>query len=159
MISCYQNKKSLAHLADSHFSSRSPAVDDGVGKIVHLALEINSVVGFQQISLIEYGWRLASENFDSDEIKPGFADYAEDYAARCPNFFPASSGSRPNLTVLIFAKNGFFANHVEYTKSCGGRSIAITHAVYSGGPNRVHAGLLENSSFRFRFPRATKKRQ
>ena len=129
LITCYRNNPWLTSL-HSHVGSQGCPLElmaAGIRKVVDLALEINSVVGFQQISLIDIGGGLPV-NFDSDEVKPGFADYAEELRHQVPELFSGQFRVKTEFGRSIFAKNGFIASRVEYTKSSGGRSIAISHA-------------------------------
>ena len=45
-----------------------------------------------------------------------------------PELFSGQFRVKTEFGRSIFAKNGFIASRVEYTKSSGGRSIAISHA-------------------------------
>ncbi len=55
----------------------------GIRKIVDLVVEINSAIGDQQIKVIDIGGGLPV-NFDCDEFKPTFAEYAEVLRAKIP---------------------------------------------------------------------------
>jgi diaminopimelate decarboxylase len=99
----------------------------GIRKTVDLAEEINAVSGRQQIELIDIGGGLPV-NFESDEIKPTFADYSEELRKRVPELFSGAYRVKTEFGRSIYAKNGFIASRVEYTKSSGGRHIASTHA-------------------------------
>jgi diaminopimelate decarboxylase len=99
----------------------------GIRKVVDLAEEINSTVGSQQIAVIDIGGGLPV-NFESDEIRPDFSDYAAALAHAVPELFSGKYQAKTEFGRSIFAKNGFIATRIEYTKSSGGRQIAISHA-------------------------------
>jgi len=67
-------------------------------------------------------------NFDSEEIKPAFADYAGVLQQHVPELFSGKYNVKTEFGRSIFAKNGFIASRIEYTKNSGGRQIAISHA-------------------------------
>jgi diaminopimelate decarboxylase len=95
--------------------------------MVDLAEEINAACGNQQIEVIDIGGGLPV-NFDSDEVKPGFAEYADALRQRVPELFSGKYTVKTEFGRSIFAKNGFIASRIEYTKNSGGRQIAISHA-------------------------------
>lgn len=100
---------------------------EGVRKVTDLALDINTAAGRQQVELIDIGGGLPV-NFESDEVKPSFSDYAQALRASVPELFSGEFRVRTEFGRSIMAKNGFVASSVEYTKQSGGRQIAITHA-------------------------------
>ena len=55
-------------------------------------------------------------------------DYAEKLAADVPALFDGTFVVKTEFGRSIFAKRGFIAARVEYTKNSGGRRIAIAHA-------------------------------
>ncbi|MDH3787881.1 MAG: diaminopimelate decarboxylase, partial [Xanthomonadales bacterium] len=99
----------------------------GVGKVVALAEEVNRAAGQQQIEVVDIGGGLPV-NFDSDEITPTFSDYANSLSQAVPELFTGKYRVKTEFGRSIFAKNGFIATRVEYTKSAGGRTIAVSHA-------------------------------
>jgi len=99
----------------------------GVSRIVALAEEINQAAGRQQIEVVDIGGGLPV-NFDSDEVRPVFADYAAVLEERVPVLFSGRYMVKTEFGRSIFAKNGFIASRIEYTKHSGGRQIAISHA-------------------------------
>jgi diaminopimelate decarboxylase len=114
----------------THVGSQGCSLDlmtAGVRKVVSLAEEINQVAGARQVEVVDIGGGLPV-NFDSDEITPAFADYADVLKESVPELFDGSYRVKTEFGRSIFAKNGFIATRVEYTKSAGGRRIAITHA-------------------------------
>jgi diaminopimelate decarboxylase len=102
-------------------------MSEGVGKIVALAEEINEAAGRQQIEVVDIGGGLPV-NFDSDEVRPAFSDYAAVLEEAVPELFTGKYRVKTEFGRSIFAKNGFIASRVEYTKNSGGRRIAISHA-------------------------------
>ena len=99
----------------------------GVRKVTDLALDINAAAGRQQIKVIDIGGGLPV-NFESEEIRPTFADYAASLRESVPELFSGEFRVKTEFGRSIFAKNGFIVSRVEYTKRSGGRHIAITHA-------------------------------
>jgi len=100
---------------------------NGIKIITELAEEINAVIGEQQITRLDIGGGLPV-NFSSEEIKPSFKDYAEILKAEVPLLFTDKYQVKTEFGRAIVAKNGVIITRVEYTKSSGGRHIAITHA-------------------------------
>lgn len=99
----------------------------GIRKVVDLAEEINSATRDQQIRVIDIGGGLPV-NFESDEITPTFSEYADLLQEQIPELFSGKYTVKTEFGRSIFAKNGFMAARVEYTKNSGGRQIALTHA-------------------------------
>jgi len=99
----------------------------GVGKVTALAEEINAAVGEHQVDVIDIGGGLPV-NFDSEEVTPTFADYAEALEKNVPVLFTGKYRVKTEFGRSIMAKNGFIAARIEYTKVSGGRHIAISHA-------------------------------
>lgn len=99
---------------------------EGIKATVELANEINSATGHDQITAINIGGGLPV-NFDSDTITPTFADYAEKLLKYVPDL---ASGRYKVITEFgrsICAKHAMTLARVEYTKTNGGRNIALTH--------------------------------
>ena len=67
-------------------------------------------------------------NFDSDEMRPTFAEYADALRVQVPELFSGEFTVKTEFGRSLFAKHGFIAARVEYTKTAGGRPIAISHA-------------------------------
>lgn len=100
---------------------------EGIRAVVDLALSIDAACGHQRIETIDIGGGLPV-NLVDETVTPTFADYAEVLLHRTPELF---DGRRRVITEFgrsIIAKSGFILARVEYTKSMGGRLIAITHA-------------------------------
>lgn len=114
----------------THVGSQGCSLDlmtGGIRKVVELAEAINDAVGRQQVEVIDIGGGLPV-NFDSDEVRPTFADYAEALKDAVPALFSGKYRVKTEFGRSIFAKNGFIASRIEYTKHSGGRQIAISHA-------------------------------
>ena len=99
----------------------------GLARTVELAQEINAAAGRRQIATVDIGGGLPV-NFSSDEITPGFADYAAMLRDFVPALFTGDFRVVTELGRSVLAKNGFILARVEYTKTMGGLPIAITHA-------------------------------
>jgi diaminopimelate decarboxylase len=67
-------------------------------------------------------------NFESEDVRPTFAEYAENLRNGVPLLFSGRYRIVTEFGRSILAKNGFIVAGVEYTKTTGDRSIAITHA-------------------------------
>ena len=129
LIESYRSNPWLTSI-HTHIGSQGCSLElmaAGIGKVVELVDEINSVIGKQQIKVIDIGGGLPV-NFSSEEVKPTFADYADALRNEVPRLFSGDFVVKTEFGRSIFAKNGFIAGRVEYTKNSGGRQIAITHA-------------------------------
>jgi diaminopimelate decarboxylase len=129
IIDCYTGNGWLTSL-HTHVGSQGCSLElmtAGIRKLVDLAEEINAAIGDQQIEVIDIGGGLPV-NFDSDEIKPDFAEYAGALQQHVPELFSGKYAVKTEFGRSIFAKNGFIASRIEYTKNSGGRQIAISHA-------------------------------
>ncbi len=129
LIGCYRTSPWLSSM-HTHIGSQGCTLElmvTGIRKVVDLVEEINTAIGDQQIKIIDIGGGLPV-NFDCDEIKPTFADYAEKLRAHIPELFSGKYTVKTEFGRAIYAKNGFIAARVEYTKNSGGRQIAISHA-------------------------------
>ena len=129
LISAYRNNRWLTSL-HTHVGSQGCSLDlmtAGIRKVVDLAEEINSLAGGQQIEVIDIGGGLPV-NFESDEVRPTFAEYAAELKKQVPELFSGKYQVKTEFGRAIYAKNGFIATLVEYTKNSGGRQIALTHA-------------------------------
>jgi diaminopimelate decarboxylase len=113
-----------------HVGSQGCALElmiSGIRKVVDLALLINRRAGAQRVQTIDIGGGLPV-NFRSDLIEPTFADFAGQLAAAVPELFDGQFRVKTEFGRSLFAKNGVIFTRVEYTKSAGGRHIAVTHA-------------------------------
>ncbi|MFI6978380.1 diaminopimelate decarboxylase [Embleya sp. NPDC050154] len=99
----------------------------GLRATYELAEHINSVLGRRQITGLDIGGGLPV-NFAGDEDDPTFADYVAELRAAVPELLDGRYRLVTEFGRSLLAKNGTIASLVEYTKSAGGRRIAITHA-------------------------------
>jgi diaminopimelate decarboxylase len=99
----------------------------GVQAVYELAEEINAAAGRQQIDTIDIGGGLPV-NFASDEETPTYAGYARLLKDTVPGLLDGRYGLITEFGRSLLAKHGTVLARVEYTKSAGGRPIAVTHA-------------------------------
>ncbi|WP_338017449.1 diaminopimelate decarboxylase [Streptomyces adustus] len=129
LLQTYRDRPWLTWL-HTHVGSQGCPPDliaHGVAKAVEFAEEINTHLGRRQVTGIDVGGGL-SVNFDSDETTPGFDTYVDQLRAHAPALFSGRYEIVTEFGRSVMAKNGFMAAYVEYTKTVGGRPIAITHA-------------------------------
>jgi diaminopimelate decarboxylase len=129
IIAAYRANPWLTSL-HTHVGSQGCSLDlmaSGIRKVVDLAEDINSAVGLQQVEVIDIGGGLPV-NFETEEVKPSFADYAAVLRNAVPELFSGKYRAKTEFGRSIFAKNGFIASRIEYTKNSGGRQIATSHA-------------------------------
>lgn len=129
LIEAYQDRPWLTWL-HAHVGSQGCPLElmaEGVAKTVALAEEINARLGRRQVVGIDIGGGLPV-NFDGDETTPTFDAYVACLRAHAPGLFSGEFRIVTEFGRSLLAKNGFTAAYVEYTKSSGGRRIAITHA-------------------------------
>ncbi|WP_149563905.1 diaminopimelate decarboxylase [Streptomyces cacaoi] len=99
----------------------------GAAAVLDLAEEINAAVGHTRIDTLDLGGGLPV-NFASDETEPTYADYARLLADTAPGLFSGAYGLVTEFGRSLLAKAGTVLARVEYTKTAGGRRIAVTHA-------------------------------
>ena len=104
-----------------------PLMAKGIGRTLALLNEINTAVGWQQIHTLDMGGGLPV-NITSDDNTPHFADYADELRANVPQLFSGELRVMTEFGRSIIAKNAMSLARVEYSKSMGGRPIAVTHA-------------------------------
>ena len=129
IIDCYRENAWLNSL-HCHVGSQGCSIElmtAGVSKVTALAEEINAALGRQQVRVIDIGGGLPV-NFESEEVRPTFADYAASLREKAPALFSGRYRVKTEFGRSVMAKSGFIASRVEYTKNSGGRHIAITHA-------------------------------
>jgi diaminopimelate decarboxylase len=98
----------------------------GVAEAVRFAHEVNARRA-GQIEGIDIGGGLPVD-FSGDEDTPTFADHVAVLREAAPELFGGELKVVTEYGRSVMAKNGFIASRVEYTKSTGGRAIALTHA-------------------------------
>lgn len=99
----------------------------GVAQAVEFAGQVTAAFGEGRVEGIDIGGGLPV-NFADDEVTPTFADYVGQLRAHAPELFAGRYRVVTEFGRSVLAKNGFMAAYVEYTKSAGGRPIAVTHA-------------------------------
>ncbi|MDT0346847.1 type III PLP-dependent enzyme domain-containing protein [Streptomyces litchfieldiae] len=103
------------------------AMAAGVRATYELAEEINEAAGRRQIDTLDIGGGLPVD-FTSDDNGPPFREYARLLRETVPGLFDGRYGLVTEFGRSLLAKAGFILARVEYTKSAGGRPIALTHA-------------------------------
>jgi diaminopimelate decarboxylase len=98
----------------------------GVAEAVAFAQEVNRLRP-GQVEGVDIGGGLPVD-FTSDEENPTFADHVESLRRAAPALLDGSFRVVTEYGRSLMAKNGFIVSRVEYTKSSGGRAIALTHA-------------------------------
>ncbi|MGW3148706.1 diaminopimelate decarboxylase [Streptomyces sp. NPDC001177] len=99
----------------------------GVAETYALAEEINARAGRRQIDTLDIGGGLPV-NFVSDVTTPTYAQYARLLGEAVPGLFDGRYGLVTEFGRSLLAKHGTVVARVEYTKSAGGRRVAVTHA-------------------------------
>ncbi|WP_439676787.1 diaminopimelate decarboxylase [Embleya sp. MST-111070] len=100
---------------------------EGVAAAHALAERVNAEVGQRRVTGLDIGGGLPV-NFADDTDTPTFADYVAELRRAVPTLFDGRYDLITEFGRSIFAKNGTVASIVEYTKTTGGRRIAVTHA-------------------------------
>ncbi|MEV7567712.1 diaminopimelate decarboxylase [Streptomyces tanashiensis] len=111
---------------------------EGVGETYALAEEINRAAGRQQIDTLDIGGGLPV-NFTSDEETPTYAEYARLLADTVPGLLDGRYRLVTEFGRSLLAKHGTVLARVEYTKTSGGRPIAVTHAGVQLATRTVYA--------------------
>ncbi|MFF8838452.1 diaminopimelate decarboxylase [Streptomyces sp. NPDC015130] len=111
---------------------------EGVGEAYALAEEINHKAGRQQIDTLDIGGGLPV-NFTSDEETPTYAEYARLLAETAPGLLDGRYRLVTEFGRSLLAKHGTVLARVEYTKTAGGRPIAVTHAGVQLATRTVYA--------------------
>ncbi|MFG2574109.1 diaminopimelate decarboxylase [Streptomyces sp. NPDC048481] len=99
---------------------------EGVAKAVAFADEVGRTTG-RRVSGIDIGGGLPVD-FRGDDTGHGFDAYVRRLQERVPRLFGGEYRLVTEFGRSLLAKNGFTAAFVEYAKTSGGRSVAITHA-------------------------------
>ncbi|MGW2178023.1 diaminopimelate decarboxylase [Streptomyces sp. NPDC001732] len=104
-----------------------PLIAQGVRAAHDLAERINERLGRDRITGIDIGGGLPV-NFDDEDDRPTYADYVAELRAAAPGLLDGRYTLVTEFGRSLLAKSGTVATLVEYTKSAGGRQIAVTHA-------------------------------
>ncbi len=129
LIDAYRGNPWLTSV-HTHVGSQGCSLElmsSGIRKVVDLAEAINAAAGRQQLEVIDIGGGLPV-NFESEEVRPTFQEYAAVLRESVPELFNGKYTGKTEFGRSIFAKNGFIASRIEYTKKSGGRRIATSHA-------------------------------
>lgn len=110
----------------------------GVAETYALAEEINRHVGRRQVDTIDIGGGLPVD-FASDTTAPTYAQYARLLSEVVPGLFDGRYGLVTEFGRSLLAKHGTVLTRVEYAKSAGGRSVAVTHAGVQVATRTVYA--------------------
>ncbi|MFC9929661.1 diaminopimelate decarboxylase [Streptomyces sp. NPDC127190] len=110
----------------------------GVAETYALAEEINARAGRRQIDTLDIGGGLPV-NFAGEAATPSYAEYARVLAEEVPGLFDGRYGLVTEFGRSLLAKHGTVVARVEYTKSAGGRRIAVTHAGVQVATRTVYA--------------------
>ena len=111
---------------------------EGVREAYGLAEEINTKAGRQQIDTLDIGGGLPV-NFATDEETAAYADYARLLAGTVPGLLDGRYALVTEFGRSLLAKHGTVLARVEYTKTSGGRPIAVTHAGVQVATRTVYA--------------------
>ena len=129
LLQAYRDRPWLTWV-HAHVGSQGCPLDliaQGIAKAVAFAEKVNADLGRRQVTGIDIGGGLPVD-FGSDEPAPGFDEYVARLQAHAPALFSGEYQVVTEFGRSLLAKNGFTATYVEYTKTSGGRPIAITHA-------------------------------
>ncbi|MFF9769315.1 diaminopimelate decarboxylase [Streptomyces sp. NPDC053086] len=99
----------------------------GVAQAVEFADQVTAAFGEGRVAGIDIGGGLPV-NFADDAVTPTFGAYVEQLREHAPGLFEGRYEVITEFGRSVLAKNGFLASYVEYTKTAGGRPIAVTHA-------------------------------
>lgn len=102
-----------------------PLIGEGVAAVVEFAEEVNRRAGRRQVVGVDVGGGLTTD-FAGESV-PDFTGHAAAVLAAAPALARGEFRIVTELGRAVMAKNGFLMSRVEYTKSAGGRRIAITH--------------------------------
>ncbi|MCX4395263.1 diaminopimelate decarboxylase [Streptomyces sp. NBC_01767] len=104
-----------------------PLIAEGIRAAYELAERINDRLGHTRITGIDIGGGLPV-NFTDEDDRPTYADYVAELRAAVPGLFDGRYTLVTEFGRSLLAKSGTIGTVVEYTKSAGGRRIAVTHA-------------------------------
>lgn len=129
-----------------------PLIAEGIGAAYELAERINARLGHARITGIDIGGGLPV-NFAGEDDRPTYADHVAGLRAAAPGLFDGRYTLVTEFGRSLLAKSGTIGTVVEYTKSAGGRRIAVTHAgaqvatrtVFMPGAWPLRVGVLDAS--------------
>ncbi|AZM89460.1 MULTISPECIES: diaminopimelate decarboxylase [Streptomyces] len=140
LVRAYAERPWLTRL---HIHSGSQGVPleliaEGVRELHGLAGEINAAAGERRVDTLDIGGGLPVD-FTSDAHAPSYAEYVAALRAAVPALFDGSYGLVTEFGRSLLAKHGLVLARVEYTKTTGGRRIALTHAGVQLATRTVYA--------------------
>ncbi|MFE2477129.1 diaminopimelate decarboxylase [Streptomyces sp. NPDC059389] len=115
-----------------------PLIAEGVRDLHALAEEINTAAGRRQVDTLDIGGGLPVD-FASDAQAPTYAQYVAALREAVPALFDGRYGLVTEFGRSLLAKHGLALSRVEYTKTTGGRRIALTHAGVQLATRTVYA--------------------
>jgi diaminopimelate decarboxylase len=125
----------------THSGSQGLALDQlarGVRELYDLAEEVNAAAGRPQIDTLDIGGGLPVDS-TSDARTPTYAQYAAALREAVPGLFEGRYGLVTEFGRSLLARHGLLLARVEYTKTSGGRPIALTHAGVQVATRTVYA--------------------
>ncbi|MER5483122.1 diaminopimelate decarboxylase [Streptomyces sp. NPDC002812] len=140
LVRAYLDRPWLTRL-HTHSGSQGvplPLIAEGVRELYALAEEINAAAGRRQVDTLDIGGGLPV-NFASDAVTPTYADYVSALRSAVPGLFSGAYGLVTEFGRSLTAKHGLVLSRVEYTKTTGGRAIALTHAGVQLATRTVYA--------------------
>lgn len=127
ILCCYEAHPWLQaiHVHVGSIACPLPLMSRGISAAVDLAEAINARVSKQQISTIDIGGGLPVD-FTDDKDDPTFTHYASELAQNIPELFSGKYKIITEFGRSVIAKNGLTISRIEYTKTMGGRPIALS---------------------------------
>ncbi len=140
LVRAYLDRPWLTRLHTHSGSQGVPLtlIAEGVRELYTLAEEINEAAGRRQVDTLDIGGGLPV-NFTSDAVTPTCAEYVSALRSAVPGLFSGAYGLVTEFGRSLTAKHGLVLSRVEYTKSTGGRAIALTHAGVQLATRTVYA--------------------
>lgn len=140
LVRAYLDRPWLTRLHTHSGSQGVPLalIAEGVRELYTLAEEINEAAGRRQVDTLDIGGGLPV-NFTSDAVTPTYAQYVSALRSAVPGLFSGAYGLVTEFGRSLTAKHGLVLTRVEYTKTTGGRAIALTHAGVQVATRTVYA--------------------
>ncbi|WP_407838892.1 diaminopimelate decarboxylase [Streptomyces sp. DSM 116496] len=140
LVRAYLDRPWLTRLHTHSGSQGVPLalIAEGVRELYALAEEINAAAGRRQVDTLDIGGGLPV-NFASDAATPTYEDYVSALRSAVPGLFSGAYGLVTEFGRSLTAKHGLVLSRVEYTKTAGGRAIALTHAGVQLATRTVYA--------------------
>ncbi|MFD3539960.1 diaminopimelate decarboxylase [Streptomyces sp. NPDC058662] len=113
-------------------------IAQGVRELHALAEEVNRTVGRRQVDTLDIGGGLPVD-FSRDTGGPTYGQYVAALRAAVPALFDGSYGLVTEFGRSLLARHGLVLARVEYTKTAGGRAVAVTHAGVQLATRTVYA--------------------